>query len=290
MTYSKLSDLIEGLKRGTGLQIGVVFFGYPRNEYLMLPNNLTIHTSPICWRFKSTSEMTQRCVDCRTKAIRRAVRTGEPFSGYCINGLKEYTHPIAVDGEVIGIIFIGNILVSGEGEERILRRLEERGFSEEGASLLQTMERDMSDEECGGYARLIESYIRLLMKEKSDRDTDDSKKLLWKDIVAFADDNDTGGLTMKELAEIFHYNEKYLGREFKKATGMSMKLYICRRRVERAMELLRETDLCVTEIASKCGFENISYFNRRFRQFAGASPRAYRDSVRKMQEKKPPLD
>lgn len=280
MTYSKLVDLIESLKYNTKLQIGVVFFGYPRNEYLVLPNNLAIHTAPICWRFKSSGDMAQRCVECRTKAIQKAMRTGVPFSGYCINGLKEYTHPIFVDGEVIGIIFIGNILSPGAGEKKTRRRLELLGFSEEEDTLLETMERNFTDEECGMYARLIESYIRLLMKEIPNSGNTASEKLLWRDIVTFVDENDTGSLTMKELAEIFHYNQKYLGRQFKQVTGLSLNLYICRRKVERAMELLRTTDSCITEIASSVGFENISYFNRSFRRFAGVSPTMYRSKSR----------
>ena len=52
------------------------------------------------------------------------------------------------------------------------------------------------------------------------------------------------------------------------------------RRLERAQELLANTATRIAEVAYASGFADEAYFTRRFRQWFGMSPRAYRDSVR----------
>jgi AraC family transcriptional regulator len=47
-------------------------------------------------------------------------------------------------------------------------------------------------------------------------------------------------------------------------------------RITNALRQLRETDLTIAEIAAKCGFSDQSYFDRRFRQAFGKSPREWR--------------
>ena len=55
---------------------------------------------------------------------------------------------------------------------------------------------------------------------------------------------------------------------------------VTERRLERAQELLANTAARIAEVAYASGFADEAYFTRRFRQWYGMSPRAYRDSVR----------
>ncbi len=63
---------------------------------------------------------------------------------------------------------------------------------------------------------------------------------------------------------------------FKKATGMTCTEYIASERISLAKRMLREDDLLVKEIAYRVGYENPSYFSRRFRQIEGRPPSSYR--------------
>ena len=65
-------------------------------------------------------------------------------------------------------------------------------------------------------------------------------------------------------------------RSFRDAFGETPHRYLQRRRIERAMELLRNTDTPVTEICLAVGFTSLGTFSRTFRDVLGASPRAYR--------------
>ena len=75
---------------------------------------------------------------------------------------------------------------------------------------------------------------------------------------------------------LFNYNEKYIGKLFKAQTGFTVKEYLNRRRLDTAEQLLRNTKLSITEISSKSGFNNVTYFNRLFKKHFNFSPKNYR--------------
>ncbi|MEU8135744.1 AraC family transcriptional regulator [Streptodolium elevatio] len=83
-------------------------------------------------------------------------------------------------------------------------------------------------------------------------------------------------LDVPALARIAHVSPAHFSRTFRAAFGETPHRYLQRRRVERAMFLLRETDSPVTEICHAVGFGSLGTFSRTFRDIVGRSPRAYR--------------
>ena len=83
-------------------------------------------------------------------------------------------------------------------------------------------------------------------------------------------------LNVASLAQMTHTSEAHFIRTFKTAFGETPHRYLQRRRVERAMFLLRETDRSVTEICFQVGFGSPGTFSRTFRDIVGRSPREYR--------------
>jgi transcriptional regulator GlxA family with amidase domain len=84
-------------------------------------------------------------------------------------------------------------------------------------------------------------------------------------------------LDVPTLARIVHVSEAHFIRSFRAAFGETPHRYLQRRRVERAMFLLRETDRSVTEICLDVGFTSLGTFSRTFSGIVGESPTAYRD-------------
>jgi AraC-like DNA-binding protein len=78
------------------------------------------------------------------------------------------------------------------------------------------------------------------------------------------------------LAAIAHVSEAHFIRTFRETFGETPHRYLQRRRVERSMFLLRETDRSVTEICFDVGFSSLGTFSRTFRAILGASPSEYR--------------
>ena len=69
---------------------------------------------------------------------------------------------------------------------------------------------------------------------------------------------------------------KTMERLFRKYTGVSPAAYLSGLRLEHAAELLKSPECSITETAFRCGFSNLAYFSRVFRQKYGLSPREYR--------------
>jgi AraC-like DNA-binding protein len=83
-------------------------------------------------------------------------------------------------------------------------------------------------------------------------------------------------LTVADLTRVAHMSQTSLMRCFRQVLGRSPIEYLIGLRVSRARELLRGTDLRVTEIAFRVGFGDSNYFCRQFRKLAGTSPREWR--------------
>ncbi len=83
-------------------------------------------------------------------------------------------------------------------------------------------------------------------------------------------------LTLGQIAAETFMSREYFSRIFKAETLKTPFEYLTHYRVSRAMELLEQTRLSVTEIAGRCGFSSPGYFNVRFSEIAGCSPREYR--------------
>ncbi len=82
-------------------------------------------------------------------------------------------------------------------------------------------------------------------------------------------------LDIPTLAEIAHVSEAHFIRSFRATFGETPHRYLQRRRVERAMFLLRETECSVTDICLDVGFTSLGTFSRTFRDIVGQTPTEY---------------
>ena len=84
-------------------------------------------------------------------------------------------------------------------------------------------------------------------------------------------------LDIHALARIAYVSEAHFIRTFRATFGETPHRYLQRRRVERAMFLLRSTSRSVTEICLETGFNSLGTFSRTFADIVGESPTAYRE-------------
>ncbi len=263
MEHSNLQEMISCLEYGTNLHICVVFLENHGNFKTELRRENVIHTKPFCSHMHrdilSSAANIEKCIKCRNLALKKAVESRKPFGGLCFNGVYEYCHPVIYDGDVVAVVMIGNILT------HITPLL--KPFAD-------TFEKNISEQQCAQFAAIVDNHIKLLLHEYSSFNNDYnpflSNLILYIEECLFTD------ITLKHLASVFNYNEKYIGRLFKKNTGMSVKEYINTKRLESAAAMLKKTDFPITDIALRAGFNNVSYFNRLFKKHFNVSPSEYR--------------
>jgi len=83
-------------------------------------------------------------------------------------------------------------------------------------------------------------------------------------------------LDVRAVAAVAHISEAHFIRSFRAVFGETPHRYLQRRRVERSMFLLRETDRSVTDICFDVGFTSRGTFSRTFREIVGEAPSQYR--------------
>jgi AraC-like DNA-binding protein len=83
-------------------------------------------------------------------------------------------------------------------------------------------------------------------------------------------------LDVRAVAAVAHISAAHFSRSFRATFGETPHRYLQRRRVERSMFLLRETDRSVTDICLDVGFTSLGTFSRTFREIVGETPSGYR--------------
>lgn len=91
-------------------------------------------------------------------------------------------------------------------------------------------------------------------------------------IIRYIENNYTHAVSIHDIADECHFSESHFMKFFKQCTGTSFISYLNDYRLLIASRMLTSTDLSVTQIASECGFDNISYFNRCFKKKYGTAP------------------
>ena len=83
-------------------------------------------------------------------------------------------------------------------------------------------------------------------------------------------------LDVEELARGAGMSAGHFSREFKRAYGETPYAYLMTRRIERAMAMLRDTDLSVTDVCWAVGCQSLGTFSTRFTELVGVPPSEYR--------------
>ncbi|WP_017473020.1 response regulator transcription factor [Amphibacillus jilinensis] len=89
----------------------------------------------------------------------------------------------------------------------------------------------------------------------------------------------TEPLTLKKIANQFYMNPVYLGQLFKKTYGVYFKDYLLKVRIDKAKQILRQTDLRIYEVAEEVGFGSPDYFVTQFEKMEGRTPSKYRQKI-----------
>lgn len=83
-------------------------------------------------------------------------------------------------------------------------------------------------------------------------------------------------ITVKDLAAAMHYNANYLNNLFKQVTGSTVLEYLTQFRINKAKDLLKNSNLRQSDIAYQVGYKNEQYFKKLFQSNTGLTPKEYR--------------
>lgn len=95
-------------------------------------------------------------------------------------------------------------------------------------------------------------------------------------VLSFMEQHYAEQIVVSQLAQVAGMSESTLMRTFRKVMGRSPIDHLVRLRVNKAIEMLRDDDVRITDAAFACGFSDGNYFSRQFRRITGSSPREHR--------------
>ncbi|MGO4370316.1 helix-turn-helix transcriptional regulator, partial [Paenibacillus sp. MCAF20] len=99
-----------------------------------------------------------------------------------------------------------------------------------------------------------------------------------KEILTYIHHHFNQEISIQSLSEKFYLSPTYLSQLFKKEVGENFVEYLSHQRIQYACRLLAETDMTVSQIGEKCGFNDYFYFTRIFKRLNGMTPTQYREA------------
>ena len=94
--------------------------------------------------------------------------------------------------------------------------------------------------------------------------------------IKYIDTHFKDDITLDGIAQNVGYSRCYFSSIFKKCMGMSIWDYICIKRIEESLTLIKTTDQNIADIALECGFNNAVNFNRLFKKYTNVTPNFFR--------------
>lgn len=132
-------------------------------------------------------------------------------------------------------------------------------------------------------AALYESFIEInkqINRKLSEFDATDSERM--SSILAYIKENFCSQIKMSDLCEISGYSEQHLCRLFRKHLNTRPIEYVELMRIQKAKEMLIETNLPIIDIANMIGYENAAYFSKLFKRHISCTPSEYRNQNKKI--------
>ncbi|HLI02323.1 MAG TPA: AraC family transcriptional regulator [Acidimicrobiales bacterium] len=132
----------------------------------------------------------------------------------------------------------------------------------------------------GILVQLAAAGARTLASEQFSSSVDARSRATIEVVCAFLARAYDRPVTAAEVSSVAHVAPTTLGRVFRRAMGRSVTTYLIELRVAAACRLLTDSDEPVAAIAARCGYRNLSNFNRQFARLKGTTPVAYRKAFR----------
>jgi AraC family transcriptional regulator len=95
-------------------------------------------------------------------------------------------------------------------------------------------------------------------------------------VLDYINDHLDRDIKLVDLAALLDISQFHFSYRFKQSIGTSPYQYLLQQRIERAKQLLKQTERSIIDIALECGFNSHSHLSKQFRQFTGTTPRMYR--------------
>ena len=244
------------------------------------------HSCEFCRFVRNLPYGRQKCINCdHTETLELAQHESGPFVHTCHAGMTEIIVPVRYKDSITALIYCGQCRFRNYTE---LSRIEYslRGFDYNREQLLEAYEKLPAADikKVTDTALLLQNSFSLLMLDSADALNGyfDSRNIsLEKRAMIYIGENFSfPNFRAADVAEHFSVSSAHLNRLYKRKFGQSISQTIIELRINKACELLKETDMPIVSIALNTGFYDQNYFSRTFSKRTNLSPSQYRSKFK----------
>lgn len=221
------------------------------------------------------------------------MRIKNTYIGNCYLGNTEIVKPVFRQEKPVCVIYLGNLLLKNKKIE-IKKKIEKKelitGVKKdllyERMKSLYTVSQE-TIEKLQEIVDIIHYYIHSLIDNKniklhknprpSSPIYHQTKNWIIDSVQIYINEYYNKNLKLSQLAALYFIHPHYLCKLFKKETGVNFSKYVNQVRIENAKNFLQKTDDKIINIGLKVGYNNVTYFNRVFKEYTGMTPGEYRD-------------
>lgn len=277
---------IFAYEKWTGLNVVVHDVDGAQLQPYLSPEHF-LHRQPLCAAVKNSGFL-HKCHEFETDRLRaEIVNFPEGRVHVCHAGLVEWVTPVLLEGKVTLILFAGQ-RTRGKAIPNVYfdnsppTRLNGWGTT---IALPKSVDGAESDLILEGLRQLGARLKLWLIEARSfDRSSQNRADLAQTNrrafILQYIRRHSHRTITLADLADELHLSESRTAHVVKEECGQSFGALLNEARVRAAAVLLQHSDRTVSEVAAQCGFSNMTFFYRLFKERTGMTPAAYRSQVR----------
>ncbi|MBN2736373.1 MAG: PocR ligand-binding domain-containing protein [Spirochaetales bacterium] len=243
----------------------------------------------ICNLIKNT-EQEDYCTKLENEAIKKARESGDYQLIRCHPGIGQILIPLFYEGNYMGILISGKILIKIDGLEtneytkhlEVPEEMKEQINKVIHHSVLYTEEKIKAAAELllVVFTQICEKEIKNAeLKEMNKRKIHGKREIIAK-AKKFIQENFIKDIKLADAAREVALSNYYFSHLFKRETSTSFIEYLTQVRIEKAKELLSTTEMEVINIAFYVGYNDANYFSHVFRKATGFSPKDFRQQLK----------
>ena len=246
-------------------------------DFRYVVSNVGVSMSEYCAMIRSNSSLCAKCEECDLFSLRKCKELGCGFSYKCHAQLCETVEAIKHDGNIVGYIIFGQYRQS---ENESLSNEFLVSYQGDKARLVSAYEKlsVLSDRQVVSVRNILKSCILSYYLSEA---TSISGEGLANKIAEFIECNIEQKLTANMISQLFYVSKKKLYELFRRNFNKTYSEYVVSKRISCAKNLLKTTQLSVTEVAQKSGFFEYNYFIQKFKKECGITPLQFRKREQK---------
>ncbi len=264
----KINKTLKDFNSVTGINIRLL-----KDDFSTL--GCVFEDNKYCLAIQNTEEGKEACYNSDIDLLQKCKKSRKIQMHVCHAGLIDIVVPIIYKEEIIGYILLGQLKRDNDFSS-VEKYISKFSLNPEEIKEYYTTLSLFEYDKIQSVAALVSMLVKYIIIEKM-------LKLDFNKVVesaeAFIEENLSKSLSIELISKSTHISKSVLYKNFRTVFNCTVSQYVNRKRVEKSVDLLLNSDLSIEEISQKVGFSSASYYTINFKKEKGVSPIKFRKNA-----------